>query len=169
MYSIVIDGRLYAVCKANRAEKEIEIDGTRYPVKEMKSPFERVPKRECYWCVNSWGEVSREEETGEWMCEKRYRAGNYCSSAALLEQLAMKEGLNRLLWKASIEAGRKNPWEKGEVSGHYTIIRRGNEFDAVDTGDEVYGAVYFPTIDSAREAIENVVRPYIAAHPGFEW
>lgn len=87
----------------------------------------------------------------------------------MMKQRAMHETLNRLLWRYSEQHGGDAEWN-GENS-HYSItINDGGEpasewFVSIRT----FGNVYFKDGETADQAIEDVVTPFLAEHPEFVW
>lgn len=114
-------------------------------------------------CVDSY--TYYEDSTDK----KLVKVANYCKDEELMTQRAMHETLNRLLWRASVQAGElNNPWDYNHdhweiyctCDGKFTVARSCN--------DKYYG-IYFPTEKSAQSALDNIVKPFMEKHPDFVW
>lgn len=99
-----------------------------------------------------------------------FNVANVCKDEALMKQRALHEILNRLLWRASVQAGElNNPWNN--KSNHYTIT--------YDTVSQLFvinfhwsckdNTIYFPSKESAQSAINNIIKPFMAEHSEFVW
>lgn len=95
---------------------------------------------------------------------------NACKDKKLMEQRALHEILNRLLWRASIEAGElKNSWDDNK---HYYIayqLNLGGDWIIDSHENIVANQIYFPSKESAQSAIDNIVKPFVKEHPDFVW
>lgn len=104
-----------------------------------------------------------------------YNVGSYCKDKDIMEQRILHETLNRLLWRASVQAGEaNNPWgiDNGRHNDrHYTIFYNTlTQRWVIDFACMLRGnAIYFPTAESANDALENIVKPFMAEHPDFVW
>lgn len=169
---ICIDGR-----KAELTPEQLKALGI-----ELKkpSPFEKVVNHTPndffnYYFIDSTGAVQdtvdRGSCNGNGTDELRYRTANYCTDKAIMEQRALHETLSRLLWRYSMENdGDKIDWKSG--SKIYTVYYNHN----TNRVDSHYGYViqnngteYFYTKEIAEAAIEEVVKPFMEAHPDFKW
>ena len=82
----------------------------------------------------------------------------------------MHEILDRLLWRESVKSGElDNPWDGSAM--HWIICMSLNgEFSLGWTTEyKRQGICYFPTEKSAKNAIDSIVKPYLAKHPDFVW
>ena len=140
------------------------------PVPDKKSSFQ-WDFGENYWYIGSGGGVCEDANTNADLDEKRHAVGNYCTDASLLNQRAMHETLNRLLWRYSEEHGGDS--SKWDGRGHYYIClskMNRNEFEAYSNDNFcIQGVVYFRDPETAVAAIEEIVKPFLAAHPDFVW
>lgn len=60
-------------------------------------------------------------------------------------------------------------WKKND---HFYIVYNeiNNEYLVSDCAYmKTQGVIYFPSMKRAQEAIETVVKPFVAAHPDFVW
>ena len=135
---------------------------------EKVDPFERKMLRR-YFCIENNGEVFDDNDNMGITDGERYNVGNYCSDKEMMNQRALHETLNRLLWRYSEQHGGDAEWNK--ENGHYYISVRNGTVQA--SGAYFYGkidgTIYFKDIDTAQAAIEDVVKPFLAEHPNFVW
>ena len=141
------------------------------PVPEKKSSFQ-WDTGENYWYIGSGGEAWVDANTGADLDEKRHAVANYCTDKALMEQRALHETLNRLLWRYRETHGGDNAWNSQNLQEHcYIYLHTQNSVRGVSYNDahRVEGVVYFKDKVTAEAAIEEVVKPFMAAHPDFVW
>ena len=145
------------------------IDALRGGTLEEESPFSRE-SGDIYFAMNGMGEVIESVDYGTGLDNSRFAVANYCRDEALMEQRLLHETLDRLLWRYSAEHGLASGWDHSRFN--YRIYRRmdNGEF-ALDCNDtyKSQGAVYFCDEATARSAIEEVVKPFMAEHPDFIW
>lgn len=164
---ITIDGKEYEL-SAELVEK-IRSEVAAQEKKEL--PFERALYDEYYY-IGSDGTVIKTVDAGNnVMDDGRSLVGNYCRNKELMEQRALHETLNRLLWRYSdTHGGDSNPWPGGT---HWFIY--GDTFDGlkmnVSANDarKKQGTIYFKNRETANAAIEEVVKPFMEEHPEFVW
>ena len=119
-------------------EAYIEIDGkrTKLTVEQMKvlgiyeepkaNPFERVEKDKQYYYITNGGDVDCGPDYYWESDNKRHQVANYCTDKEILQQRALHETLNRLLWRFSIENdGGKINWNN--IDKHKYVIYFDNE------------------------------------------
>ena len=159
MNKIIIDGKEYELSaelvekiKAEVAEQE-----------KAENPFERnVDER--YYYVDACGGVGTFIDIMDGTDNAHYSVGNYSTAKAIIEQRALHETLNRLLWRYSEMHGG------GEKRGGYFIYL--SNMEDMRVGHCTYagcGDVYFRKKEVAEAAIKEVVEPFMAAHPEFVW
>lgn len=156
---IIIDGKEYELS----AELVEKIKAEVAAQEKAENPFAR--KRADYHYIGSDGTVITTFDAGNNRSDNgRSLVGNYCRDMGLMEQRALHETLNRLLWRYSEEHGG------GEKRGGYFIYR--SSMEDMRVGHCTYatcGDVYFRKKEVAERAIEEVVKPFLAAHPEFVW
>lgn len=162
---ITINGK-----KVELTEEQLEKLG----IKPEKNKYEELFKREYneyYYLINSKGALIKFREFWEPDGVQNFSVGNYCHDEAIMKQRALHETLNRLLWRASVIAGElDNEWNTNNA--HYCIYYdHGSNSLKIDCDDtwQTQGTCYFPTIESAKEAIENIVKPFMKVCPNFVW
>lgn len=166
MNKIILDGREYELSdelaekiKAEVAQQE-KMEADRLAEQE---PFARV-KRKPYFLINGVGKVSTLAEGTTNTDDELYSIANYCHDRGMMVQRALHETLNRLLWRYSETHGG------GEKRGGYFIYY--SNMEDMRVGHCTYvgcGDVYFKTKAVAEASIEEVVKPFLAAHPEFVW
>ena len=142
-----------------------------------KACFNRVPIYDEYYHIHSTGEVSIDTDQNVKWDKSLYNVGNYCTDKDLMEQRALHEILNRLLWRYSETHGEVDPvWEavgfNKPMHCHYYIYRdmeTGKYTVEWDDVEKMNGVVYFATVKIAEKAIEDVIRPFEKEHPEFRW
>ena len=167
MNKIIIDGKEYELS----AELVEKIKAEVAAQEKKESPFERTEPSLPYWYITSNGGVDfSTSAANSKLADYRFFAGNYCTDKAIMEQRALHETLNRLLWRYSEMHGGDAPWDMGGQN-HYHIRRwRGCDFKVSYCEDgKTNGVVYFNSRDVAEAAIDEVVKPFMAAHPEFVW
>lgn len=137
--------------------------------KEKEKLFTRE-EGQIYYYISGFGSVSFSTENEMRTDDNRYEVGNYCTDEKLMEQRALHETLNRLLWRFSEMYGGDVGWN-GENDHFYIVYNKiNNEYLVSDCAYmKTQGVIYFPSIRRAQEAIEIVVKPFVAAHPDFVW
>lgn len=158
---IVINGK-----KAELTEEQLRALGIGV---KKKTVFDRE-KGEPYYFIHSNGDIVRdidEEANCDTGC---YNVANYCTSLDVMEQRALHETLNRLLWRFSMKHdGEKIDWK--DYSQRKCCIRT-NSYSECDICIDIFnhtGSVYFYTREIAEQAIEEIVEPFMAEHPEFRW
>jgi len=166
MNKIILDGKEYEL-SAELVEK-IEAEVAEQEKREAdrlaeQGPFARV-KRKPYFLINGVGKVCTLSEGATNTDDELYSIANYCHDRGMIEQRALHEILNRLLWRYSEGRGG------GEKRGGYFIYR--SNMEDMRVGHCTYatcGDVYFRKKEVAEAAIEEVVKPFMAEHPEFVW
>ena len=135
------------------------------------NPFERKIG-EYYYIIKPHGEVVCGVEDDHTVDNALYNVANYCTDKAIMEQRALHETLNRLLWRYSMEHdGDKIDWENDDnnkwcICYNYKRNCFGVDYDIMYN---VLTTVYFYNREIAEAAIEEIIEPFIEAHPEFKW
>jgi hypothetical protein len=152
---------------AELTPEQLELLGIK--VKE-KSPFERVERHDTFYCIGNCGEVNSLLEFNDNTDKSLYIIANYCTDKALMEQRALHEILNRLLWRYSMEHdGDKIDW--GSQYSKYYIYRNNGGAFHVDfwSTSKSPGMIYFYNSNIAKNAIKEIIEPFMKEHPEFKW
>ena len=123
-----------------------------------------------YFHINSWGKIDASVDSSWFADAARYDVANYCTDKAIMEYRALHETLHRLLWRYSLEHnGDKIDWNNYQAQKYYIGYHHGsNTYDVKRAWMLIgLGDVYFYSREIAENAIEEVVKPFIAAHPNF--
>lgn len=165
-------------------EAYIEIDGkrTQLTVEQMKALgiyeepkknlFDRVEKDKQYYYITNGGDVDCGTDYYWESDNKRHQVANYCTDKEILQQRALHETLNRLLWRFSIENdGSKINWNN--IDKHKYVIYFDNESKKFTTTEYRFmkfdGCIYFHSKSIAQKAIEEIIIPFMKEHPDFIW
>lgn len=138
---------------------------------EKPNLFERKYDKE-YFFIQYDGTVDYDYEENARSDDGCFTVANYCTDRALMQQRAYHEILNRLLWRYSMEHdGDKIDWNNHYINKFY--IRYEHDNNAVSIGFnscyQNYGIVYFNTKEIAKNAIEEIIKPFMEAHPDFKF
>ena len=134
--------------------------------------FKRAKVGEDYWYIDSMGDVVSFTEDFSGFDTECYNIANYCTDKALMEQRALYETLNRLLWRFSMEHdGNKIDWQNSISSKAYIYYNYTTKMWYVDETLRFrdVGKIYFYTTEIAEQAIEEVIKPFMIKHPEFKW
>lgn len=163
---IVINGK-----RAELTEEQLKQLGIEVP---KASPFARVAKGKTFYDIDGMGQVHGVTESGakDGLGAMYFNVANYCTNKEMMEQRALHETLNRLLWRYSMEhEGDKIDWNNVDFNRFVINYAHDDKYFVVDSW-YVYqqlGAVYFHTKEAAKAAIKEIVEPFMKAHPEFKW
>lgn len=152
---IVINGK-----KAELTEEQLRQLGIEV---KSKNPFQRQEYRGTYFYIDGEAiEASYEEYSS--IDEDFYNEANYCTDKNLMQQRAWFEMLSRLLWRYSME----HDGDKMCVNDHYAIYKAKDNFSVLHAG---YGYLMpsFINRQTAQNAIEEIIKPFMKEHPDFKW
>jgi hypothetical protein len=160
---IVINGK-----RAELTPDQLKALGIEPP---KKSVFDRVGFREKYAFISADGKVSNDTNDETDYDKGVFNAANQVvdtpEGRAILERQAEREVLNRLLWRYAMEHGGVP-----KIGTQHWVISqfRDKEFlpDAW-TCKLTQGSVRFISRQICQNAIDEILLPYLAAHPDFEW
>jgi hypothetical protein len=169
MNKLILDGVEYKlsdelVAKLKESVTEQNLNSAK------KNPFERSYNTEYYY-IGYRGHVV-DSVDNEYPNEDLvpYSNANYCRDEAMMKQRALHETLNRLLWRYSETHGGDTSWETTD-NFHYFICWGvvSGLIATFSVGAKAHGVVYFKDKETARAAIEEVVKPFLKEHPEFVW
>lgn len=168
--------------KAELTAEQLKALGIELP---KPSPFERVGNTANtfynYYFISSTGSVDETYDggycNGNGTDDLRYRTANYCTDKEIMEQRALHETLNRLLWRYSMEHdGNKIVWdlEFGKIPTKFFIhykygIKKPHWAVCNEYNLRQVDAVYFYTKEIAEAAIKEIIEPFMKAHPEFKF
>lgn len=159
--------------KAELTEEQMKALGIELP---KANPFARTNPWGTFYYINTIGLVAETFDDGSCDGEncdsERFAIANYCTNQAIMEQRALHETLNRLMWRYSMEHGAEEiNWQDGkqqkwEVCYNHNKIK----FEVFDCQTlQTFGSVYFASYQTAWDAIEEIIKPFIKEHPEFKW
>lgn len=127
-------------------------------------------EKQVYYYISVAGDVFSGRESDSEPDRKLYSVGNYCTNKSLMEQRALHETLNRLLWRFNEMHGGDVQWDGDNLHAYIVYNRINGEYSISNYSYiKTQGAIYFPSVKRAEEAIETVVKPFVAKHPEFVW
>ena len=134
--------------------------------KKEKDPFERDNE---FFYIDYYGEVERERDDDTSLDVARYIVANYCTDRELMEQRALHETLNRLLWRYSMQHGGRDTNSFG-AGARFGLVKIGEEIEwTVIPFATPLGTAWFRSQTVATKAIEEIVKPFMEQHPEFRW
>ena len=133
--------------------------------KKEKDPFERAGDKEAYYFTSWDGRIIATDERFTIDDDRCYAIANYCTDKELMEQRALHETLNRLLWRYSMQHGGRDT-----RTIYFIYFNANGDFWVDFSGDsKIEGTAYFATMETAKAAIEEIVKPFMEQHPEFRW
>lgn len=168
MNKIIIDGKEYELSYDLAKMLKAEVAEQEKAKGDLKSPFERE-EDDTYYFITASGNVSYDTDDKLSTDDDKYNVANYCRDRGMMEQRALHETLNRLLWRYSETHGGDAPWD-GSQAHFYIYWEIDPKFCTCMTYRyKEQGTVYFREVATAQAAIDEVVKPFMAAHPEFVW
>lgn len=155
--------------KAELTEEQMKALGIELP---KANPFKRAGERTAFYYITNKGKVEYGVEIKDFHCNELYKAANYCTDREILEQRALNETLNRLLWRYSMEHdGNKIDWSNYNIGKHYIYYDCREKNFKVSMRKEIFdiNAIYFYNANIAKNAIEAIIKPFMKTHPEFKW
>lgn len=151
--------------KAELTKEQLEKLGIKL---ETSSSFDRQDNGDKYYFINSIGEIVVNEEHRYDSNYNHYNTANYCTDKELLEKRVFYETLNRRLWRYSMEHdGDKIDWDR-DGEKYYIFYNTGSEKWLVGSICHSWDfAVFFYSLEIAKNAIKEVVIPFIEKNPEF--
>lgn len=136
-----------------------------------KSLFDRAKFRDLYYTIYSDYSLNCIPETETQLDDGRFNAGNYCTDRDIMKQHALHMLLNNLLWRYSMTHGGDGiDWDDcSEIKVNIYYNMELDEFGITTYSIlKYFGAVPFVSEETAKAAIEEIVKPFIAEHPDFD-
>ncbi len=166
----------------NKNENYIMLNGKKIPLTDeqiklmradepKKSPFDRADLNDKFYFVESDFNCLRTIENNTELDNYLFECGNYCTDEDIMKQHALHMKLNNLLWRYSMtHGGDKINWDDNtetKVEIFYDAA-----MDVVECAEhailKTFGTVPFDSEETAKAAIEEIVKPFIAEHPDFD-
>ena len=160
---IVINGKKIELTEEQLKQLGIE------PEKKRKNPFERVPEGEVYFLAG-YDKTDRSREANEWIDEDLFAAANYFNDEAFAEQVALHQLLYRKLLKFAYDnEGEDVEWDNRNTHWYIFYDYANDRFDTGSNDGFKNQGIYFSSSSCAKEAIKEVVEPFVKEHPDFMW
>lgn len=161
---IVIGGK-----KAKLTEEQLKKLGIE---PKRKNPFDRVEVGERYFSITAYNDIDDYKDMDNEEDNVSYKNANYFNDEDFANQLLLHELLNRKLLKYAWDNNAEDcEWDGQNSHWHIEklIATNGIVFSAVE--DEHYKCCtpYFSKREIVEQAIEDVVKPFMAKHPEFVW
>ena len=154
----------YICINGNKVElTEEQIKQLGFEVKK-ESPFTKERYNEYYY-IDCFGNVGQMCDAEIYTDEDMFKVANYCTDKALMEQRALHETLNRLLWRYSME----HDGDKIAENCHGTIKHSRGIYEAYTAYGHCVGEVMFYDKLTAENAIKEIIDPFMKEHPEFKW
>ena len=162
-------------------ENYLFIEGTKVPLTDeqvamikgagaqaKKTAFSRVKEDETYWIINDSCMVVEACEDRLSKDEERFECANYCTDKELLEKRALYETLNRQLWRYSMEHdGDKIDWDRDGEKCHIFYNTGSKKWLISSICHSWNFTVFFYSFEIAKNAIKEVVIPFVEENPEF--
>lgn len=139
--------------------------------KPKKSPFDRADLNDKFYLVESDFNCLCTIENNTELDNYLFECANYCTDKDIMEQHALHVKLNNLLWRYSMTHGGDSiDWDdvgESKFIIYYNVAAdefRCSEYSLL----KYFGAVPFASEETAKAAIEEIVKPFIAEHPDFD-
>ena len=133
------------------------------------SVFDRAADGGNYYCIGLKGNVTEQEEEFDEFDDEFFNTANYCKDEQLMHQRALHEILMRRLWRFSMMNGGPAKWD-GEAPCYYISYNVKERKYMVDCSYMLDTGVPSFNDDSAtKAAIDEVVLPFVEAHPDYIW
>lgn len=165
MNKLILEGKEYTL--SDELVEKIKAEVT---TQEEKISFFTRKHKEEYFYINYDGNIQTTTENRFSIDDRIFSIGNYCRNKELIEQRALGEILNRLLWRYSIE-------HDGVIVSYgidmlwridYSVVN--HDFCLVWTSTNITnGVVYFKKEETAQKAIKEVIKPFLENHPEFDY
>lgn len=158
---IVINGK-----KAELTPEQLKALG----LERETNPFEKNA-HEVFHYINERGTVATDRDANTVFDRQLHGVANYCTDKEMMEQRALHETLNRLLWRYSMEhKGNEINWCDTKTNKYCIYYNHNTEsFDMhVRNFRHTIGVPYFHTREIAENAIKEIIEPFMAEHPDFK-
>ena len=164
---IVINGKKAELTKEQLKQLGIEVE------KKRNNPFNsNFNIHECYHYIDTINGVLRtcfddREVDGDFI-----NSANSFTDEDFANQVYLHELLNRKLLKYAWDNEAEDcEWDEGDVNPHYYIYFDSTKGHFVVQANHYYRSqnTYFSSEKIAKQAIEDVIKPFTKEHPKFVW
>lgn len=161
--------------RVDLTEEQLEKIGLKVE-KECKDYFDRIGRDKNYYFINAIGKISCTMDGYGDLGDKTYKIGNYCTDKSIMEQRALHETLDRLLWRFSMQNdGDKIDWSNRSIKKYFIAYDYRTKKFVPDYIYSSYGSSikyhveYFYSAEVTQRAIDEIVLPFMKEHPEFVW
>lgn len=161
---IVINGK-----KAELTKEQLEKLGIK---PERNNPFDRVKKNGKYYrTLNSADLFKCEVDHNTIIDRSLYNCADYFNDKEFAEQMSLKWLLNRKLEKYAWDNEAEDVEWNGKNSHYYIYYHSRMENFYIDQYKfcKSCTTVYFRDREVAKNAIKDVIEPFMSKHPNFKW
>lgn len=150
--------------RVDLTEEQIETLG--FEVKE--DYFERGDK---YFYITTQGNVMNDFDVDNFTNDCHYNVANYCKNEEMMKQRALREVLDRRLWRFSMQNdGDKIDWENYGKNKYIIMFDFTKKDFFVNTYSSIKNfSIYFYSKETAQRAIDEILKPFMEEHPDFVW
>lgn len=162
---IVINGK-----KAELTEEQLKQLGINIEEKK-ETPFTRHPDK-LYWSISAMNVITSQNDYNDDFDNVVYNNVNYFNDYKFARQVALHQLLYRKLLKYACENNAfANDWSDLNSVKYLISKHTGSNKIVVDFTYALKhsNVVYFTDEKVAKQAIENVVKPFMKEHPEFAW
>lgn len=155
--------------RVDLTEEQIEKLG----LKHVNDPFYKRNETHEYYYINNQGTVSIDLSNSSITTDNmRYKVANYCTDKSIMQQRALHETLDRLLWRFSMQNdGDKLDWSSQSKCKYVVFYEYQDKIFKIDYfhSRQYQGMVYFCSANIAQRAIDEIILPFMKEHPEFVW
>lgn len=154
--------------KTELTEEQLKQLGIELP---KVTPFTRSKKNKKYFSIMQDGKVDWHYENADPFDERCFDVANYCTDKAMMEQRALHETLNRLLWRYSMEhdGDKIDLVCVSQTKWYIYYDTRFKEWNSGMSYSTIGLDMYFHTEEAANNAIKEIIKPFMKAHPEFKF
>lgn len=154
--------------KTELTEEQLKQLGIELP---NASPFARKKKNTKYFSIVQNGTVDWHYDNVDSFDKGCFDVANYCTDYNMMQQRALHETLNRLLWRYSMEHdGDKIDWQDTKTRKWYACFdNEHNKWIANYVTHCFDVGVFFSNRRIAEDAIEEIIKPFMTQHPEFKF
>ncbi len=162
---IVINGKKAELTKEQMKQLGINVE------EKKETPFTRHPN-ESYWYINAMNNVTGHHDYNDDFDNVVYNNVNYFNDYEFARQVTLHQLLYRKLLKYAYENNAfANDWSDLNSVKYFISKHTGSHKIVVDFNYELKhsNVVYFTDGRVAKQAIEDVILPFMVKHPEFVW
>lgn len=133
--------------------------------------FDVAKQNTNFYYISSSGRVCSQKENYGIGVKNLINIANYCTNKKIMEQRALHETLDRLLWRFSLQNdGNKIDW-KNMLQNKYNIYFDHETKRFVIDCDVIchFSTPYFKDEQTAQQAINSIIKPFMKNYPKFVW